>query len=83
LTRSRLILMLYLATGFIACTGSSDNSPVIATVNGGKIHRAEFDRFIALKMGELTSSETPETLRSQMLDEFIRRRLVLDQAASE
>ena len=80
--RIRVILVLCLAAGFPACTGSSDSSPVIATVNGGRIHSAEFDRFIAMKMGEFTSSETPETLRSQMLDEFIRRRLVLDQAAS-
>ena len=81
MSRKQLTLILCLAGIVLACSGGSDSSPVIATVNGGKIHRAQFDRFIALKMGEFTSSETPESLRSQMLDEFIRRRLVLDQAA--
>jgi peptidyl-prolyl cis-trans isomerase SurA len=67
----------------LACRGGGgDTSPVIATVNGGEIHLSQFDRFIELKMGEFTSSETPESIRSQMLDEFIRRRLVLDQAAT-
>jgi peptidyl-prolyl cis-trans isomerase SurA len=80
-SRNRLILTFFLAASVLACSGGGDTSPVIATVNGGKIHLAQFDRFIALKMGEFTSSETPESLRSQMLDEFIRRRLVLDQAA--
>lgn len=75
-----LMLVFCLAAGVFACRGS-DRSPVIATVNGRDIHRAQFERFLSLKMGEFTSGESPETLRSQMLDEYIRRRLVLDQAA--
>ncbi|HEV8484350.1 MAG TPA: peptidyl-prolyl cis-trans isomerase [Blastocatellia bacterium] len=74
------MLVFCLAAGVFACRGS-DRSPVIATVNGRDIHRAQFERFLSLKMGEFTSGESPETLRSQMLDEYIRRRLVLDQAA--
>jgi parvulin-like peptidyl-prolyl isomerase len=75
-----LMLVFCIASGVLACRGG-DRSPVIATVNGREVHRAQFERFLSLKMGEFTSGESPETLRSQMLDEYIRRRLVLDQAA--
>jgi parvulin-like peptidyl-prolyl isomerase len=82
-SRNQLKLIFILAACMLACRGGGgDTSPVIATVNGGEIHLSQFDRFIELKMGEFTSSETPESIRSQMLDEFIRRRLVLDQAAT-
>ena len=74
------IALLCLAAGVLACRGR-DRTPVIATVNGRDIHRAQFERFLALKMGEFSSGESPEMLRSQMLDEYIRHRLVLDQAA--
>lgn len=63
------------------CSGEEDESPVMAVVNGREIRRAEFDRFLALKMGELSVAETAGALRSQLLDEYIRRRLVLDEAA--
>ncbi len=77
------ILLLCIAAGglVMGCRGNSDRSPVIASANGKEIHRAEFERFLTLKMGELTSTETSDALRSQMLDEYIRRRLVLDEAA--
>ena len=75
-----LMLVFCLTAGTLACR-RSDHSPVIAVVNGRDIHRAQFDRFLSLKMGEFTSGESPEMLRSEMLDEYIRRHLVLDQAA--
>ena len=65
----------------VGCRGASDRSPVIVTLNGQEIHRDEFERFLALKMGELSTVEVPESIRSQMLDEYIKRRLVLDEAA--
>ena len=76
------------ARGLVRCSvalatgsrGRGDGSPVIATVNGREVVRAEFDRFLALKLGEFNSSETPDSIRSQMLDEYIRRRVVLDEA---
>ena len=67
----------------VACTSGEDSSPVIATVNGRDIRLSELERFITLKMGEFTSGEAPDSLRSQMLDEYIRRRLLLDEAARE
>jgi parvulin-like peptidyl-prolyl isomerase len=79
---ARSIFLLFLAAiGFYGCRGAGDRLPVIATVNGNEIRRADFERFLTLKLGELTSTETPDALRSQMLDEYIRRRLALEEAA--
>lgn len=79
---ARLFFLFCVAViSFYGCRGAGDRPAVIATVNGKEISRADFERFLALKLGELTSADTPDALRSQMLDEYIRRRLVLDEAA--
>ena len=70
-----------LAVMVAACRAGGDRSPVIASINGREIHRSEFDQFLALKVGEFTSADPSDSLKSQMLDEFIRRRIVLDEAA--
>ena len=72
------MLCLLAASG---CARPQESSPVIAVVNDREIRRADFERFLALKMGELSASDTPDPLRSQMLDEYLRRRLVIDEAA--
>ena len=64
----------------VCCRGGGSRSPVIATLNGHDIRRDEFERFLELKMGELSAAETSASLRSQMLDEYLERRLVLDDA---
>jgi hypothetical protein len=63
------------------CAGREDSSPVIAVVNDREVRRADFERFFALKMGELAAPDASDQLRSQMLDEYLRRRLVIDEAA--
>jgi parvulin-like peptidyl-prolyl isomerase len=60
---------------------SADRTPTVVTINGDKIHRSEFLRFLKIKLGDLTSGDTADALKSQMLDEFIVRKLVLAQAA--
>ncbi len=72
------LLCLMAASG---CASRPESSPVIAVVNDREIRRADFERFLALKMGELAASDTPDPLRSQMFDEYLRRRLVIDEAA--
>lgn len=67
--------------GYVACRTSGDRSPIIVSINGIEIHRSEFEQFLALKVGEFTTTDSGDSLKSQMLDEFIRRRLVLDEAA--
>jgi parvulin-like peptidyl-prolyl isomerase len=75
-----IFLLCLAAIGINGCRGAPARPPLIATVNGSEISRLDFERFVALKLGEFTSADTPDALRSQMLDEYIRRRLVLDEA---
>jgi len=77
---SRFIFLLFVMM-VAGCRAGSDRSPVIASLDGQEIYRNEFESFIAFKVGEVASSETADSLRSQMLDEYIRRRLVLYEAA--
>jgi peptidyl-prolyl cis-trans isomerase C len=64
-----------------ACRSASDRSPVIATLNNHPIHRDEFERFLSSEMAELNPADVSDSVRSQMLDEYVKRRLVLDEAA--
>jgi parvulin-like peptidyl-prolyl isomerase len=64
-----------------ACRSGGDSSPVIARLNGRDIHRNEFDQFLASKMGDVGGVDISDSIRSQMLDEYIKRKLVLDDAA--
>src|SRR5688572_22889889 len=77
---ARIILLLFLAAMSVCCRAGRDRSPVIATLNGHNIHRDEFEHFLELKMGEFSGGETSVSLRSQILDEYLQRRLVLDDA---
>jgi parvulin-like peptidyl-prolyl isomerase len=52
----------------------------VATVNGRGLHKNQFERFLRTKMGDLGSLEASDSIRSQMLDEYIRRNLVLAEA---
>ncbi len=65
----------------VCCRAGVSQSPVIATFNAREIHRDEFERFLELKMGEFDTADLSDSIRSQMLDEYIKRRLVLDDAA--
>jgi len=75
--RFTFLLLVMMVAG---CRAGSDRSPVIASLDGQEIYRNEFESFIAFKVGDVASSEAADGLRSQMLDEYIRRRLVLDEA---
>jgi parvulin-like peptidyl-prolyl isomerase len=77
---SRCAFLFILIAAISACRASGDRSPAIATLGEREIHRAEFERFIALKVGEVSASDAPDKLRSQMLDEYICRRLALEEA---
>lgn len=76
-----LVSILLIAAVWTGCRTKTDHSPVIATFNSREIHRDEFDRFLELKMGEFDTADLSNSIRSQMLDEYIKRRLVLDEAA--
>ncbi|HKG21845.1 MAG TPA: peptidylprolyl isomerase [Blastocatellia bacterium] len=77
------VIFLCLAVGLASsCRGDAGSSPVIATVNKEEIRRSEFEEFLKLKMGEFNRADIPDSISSQMLDEYIRRRLVLEEAAA-
>jgi parvulin-like peptidyl-prolyl isomerase len=62
------------------CKSGADSSPVVVTVNGRAIHRDRLEQFLSVKLGELGTSEASDSIRSQMLDEYVQRQLVLDEA---
>jgi foldase protein PrsA len=62
-----------------------DNSPVIADVNGEAAHKASFERFVKSRLSDFTdqskqSQEENDKQRSQLLDEFIQRQLIIQEA---
>lgn len=67
-------------------TGSSeDNSPVIAEINGTPAHKAAFERFVKSRLSDFAdqgaqSQAESDQQRSQLLDEFIGRQLVVQEA---
>jgi peptidyl-prolyl cis-trans isomerase C len=69
-----------LVAGAAACKKHHNNSPVMATVNGDDVSRTEFEQFVATKLGEVADGSTTDAMRSQMLDEYVRRRVVLGEA---
>lgn len=73
--------MLCLIAITVCCRAGSGRSPVIATFDAYEIHRDEFERFLELKMGEFDTADLSDSIRSQMLDDYIKRRLVLEDAA--
>ena len=79
--RVALVSILFVAALWAGCHTASDRSPVIATFNSHEIHRDEFERFLELKMGEFDTADLSDSIRSQMLDDYVKRRLVLDDAA--
>src|SRR5574338_371938 len=81
LKRAALCGVLFLAVWLPGCAAGGDRSPVIATLNAHEIRRNEFEQFLASKMGDIGTDAVSDSIRSQMLDEYLKRRLVLDEAA--
>jgi peptidyl-prolyl cis-trans isomerase C len=52
----------------------------MAAVNGREVSRAEFEHFLGLKLGEFARHEMSDSLRSQIFDEYLLRRVVIDEA---
>jgi peptidyl-prolyl cis-trans isomerase C len=76
-----LVSILIIAGLCGGCRGRGDHTPVIATLNAHDIHRDEFEQFLASKMGDIGIADVSDSIRSEMLDEYLKRRLVLDEAA--
>lgn len=64
---------------------SEDKSPVIAEINGEAAHKAAFERFVKSRLSDFTDQSEQnqaesDQQRSQLLDEFIRRQLIVQEA---
>ncbi len=64
---------------------SEDTSPVIAVINGTSAHRAAFERFVKSRLSDFAdrseqNQAESDQQRSQLLDEFIRRQLIVQEA---
>jgi parvulin-like peptidyl-prolyl isomerase len=64
---------------------SEDKSPVIAEINGEPAHQAAFERFIKSRLSDFADQSAQnqaegDQQRSQLLDEFIRRQLIVQEA---
>jgi len=62
-----------------------DNSPVIADVNGEAARKAAFERFVKSRLSDFSeqseqNQEENDKQRSQLLDEFIQRQLIIQEA---
>jgi len=73
------LILLTVAPG--GCRSRGSSSPVIARLNKLEVHRDEFEQFLASKIGDLNGSDVSDAIRSQMLDDYLKRRLVLDEAS--
>jgi len=62
-----------------------DNSPVIAEINGESARKAAFERFVKSRLSDFADQNDQnqadsDRQRSELLDEFIRRQLILQEA---
>src|SRR5262249_26604123 len=65
-----------------------DSSPVIVELNGMPEHLAAFDRFIKARLSDFADQSTQsqseiDEQRSRLLDEFICRQLILQEATKK
>ncbi|HEY8459653.1 MAG TPA: peptidyl-prolyl cis-trans isomerase [Blastocatellia bacterium] len=88
-----IILICLICAAFGACssTGSSnpesqdENSPVIAEINGEDARKAAYERFLKSRLSDFIdqsgqSQEDSDRQRSDLLDEFIKRQLIIQEA---
>lgn len=66
-------------------SSAEDKSPVIVEINGDAEHQAAFERFVKARLSDFTSQNTltqadNDQLRSKLLDEFVQRQLIVQEA---
>ncbi|HEX5081402.1 MAG TPA: peptidyl-prolyl cis-trans isomerase [Blastocatellia bacterium] len=85
------IILICAAFGACSSTKSSnpetedDNSPVIADINGEAARKAAFERFLKSRLSDFINQsgqtqEDSDKQRSELLDEFIKRQLIIQEA---
>lgn len=69
-----------------ALDAEDQKTPVIAEVGGQKQYKASFERFLKSRLSDLYQQQSPqenELLQSSLLDEFLARQVILQEAASK
>src|SRR5882672_4061344 len=87
------LAIILICAAFCACNSArssysgsqDDNSPVIAEINGEAARKAAFGRFVKSRLSDFAdqseqSQEESDRQRSQLLDEFIQRQLIIQEA---
>jgi peptidyl-prolyl cis-trans isomerase C len=87
------VAIILICAAFGACSSTrsanpesqDDNSPVIADINGEAARKAAFERFLKSRLSDFSdqsgqSQEESDKQRSQLLDEFIQRQLIIQEA---
>lgn len=64
---------------------ADDKTPVIVEINGDEEHQSAFERFVKARLSDFTSQNTltqadNDQLRSRLLDEFVQRQLIVQEA---
>jgi foldase protein PrsA len=69
-----------------ALHAADEKTPVIAEINGAQEHKAAFDRFLKSRLSDLLQQQSQadnDQLQSSLLDEFVRRQLIVQNAAAK
>lgn len=69
-----------------ALHAADEKTPVIAEINGVQEHKATFDRFLKPRLSDLLQQQSQadnDQLQSSLLDEFVRRQLIAQNAATK
>jgi parvulin-like peptidyl-prolyl isomerase len=88
-----IILICLICAAFGACSSTKssnleskdDNSPVVAEINGEDARKAAFERFLKSRLSDFIdqsgqAQEEVDRQRSELLDEFIKRQLIIQEA---
>lgn len=88
-----VLALLLLCGALVGCraprfsSAAADQSPVIVQINGAAERQAAFERFVKARLSDfaqgVSSQRDNDQLRSRLLDEFIRRQLIVQQAAQK
>ncbi len=85
--RPPIPLLLVFAVVVIGTVGCGSTPPSLASgaevaiVNGERLSNAAFERFVTVKLGEFAAEPLDDTVRSELLDEFVKREITAQAAA--
>lgn len=76
----RFVLVAVVALGSAGCAPATSGPPALATVNGESLSEGAFSRFVSVKLGAFAAEPLPDTVRSELFDEFVKRQVAVQAA---